>query len=51
VNFRERIPAEACFLAVVMGVFGELLIVPFTNKQLTREATVVTLVKAESDPS
>lgn len=53
-NFRSRIPVEACFLTEVMGVFGELLIVPFMNKQLTREATVVRLVnisvKAKSHP-
>lgn len=51
-NFRRRIPAEACYRGD--GVFGELLIVPFMNKQFTREATVVRLVnkrvEAESYP-
>lgn len=54
-NFRNRIPIEACFLAAAMGAFGDLLIVPFMNKQLSGEATVVRLVnirvKAESHPA
>lgn len=45
----KRIPAE------VTGVSGDLLIVPFINKQFTREATAVRLidlrVRAESHPS
>lgn len=44
IDVNVRTAAEAGVLPAGVGVLGDLLIVPFMNKQLSREGTVVRLV-------